>query len=41
MLHHEQRMIRRAKRFALGLGQCIECVRDHCDCESPALLQLD
>lgn len=33
MLHHEQRMIRRAKRFALGFGQRLERVRDHCDCE--------
>ena len=41
MLNHEQRMIRCAKRFALGFGQCVECVRDHCDRESPAFLQLD
>jgi hypothetical protein len=41
MLNHEQRMIRRAKRFTLGFGQRLECVRDHCDCESPAFLQLD
>jgi|RhiMetdeSRZDD1v2_1073273.scaffolds.fasta_scaffold129887_5 hypothetical protein len=41
MLNHEQRMIRRAKRFTLGFGQRLECVRNHCDCESPAFLQLD
>ena len=41
MLNHEHRMIRRAKRFTLGFGQCLECVRNHCDRESPAFLQLD
>ena len=41
MLDHQQRVIRRAKSLAFGFRQCIECVRDHCDCESPAFLQLD
>jgi hypothetical protein len=41
MLHNQYRMIRRAKRFFLGLGQRRERVRDQRDREPATLLNLE